>query len=52
MGPAVPLGFVESTFEGWLRGTLREDEGSYPSIRTGKTSPDPFFEAKKRKIDP
>ncbi len=29
---------------------LHEDEVSHQSIRTWKTSPDPFFEYKKRKV--
>ena len=43
---------VESISEEWLRGALYEDEVSHQSIRTWKTSPDPLFEAKKRKLDP
>ena len=45
-------GIVESISEEWLRGALYEDEVSHQSIRTWKTSPDPLFEAKKRKLDP
>ncbi len=49
---AVLRGIVESISEEWLRVILHEDEVSHQSIRTWKTSPDPLFEAKKRKIDP
>ena len=48
---AVQRGLVPSISEEWLRGILREDEVSHPSIRTWKTFPDPQFEEKKGKID-
>ena len=44
-------GLVPPISEEWWRVTLYEDEVSHQSIRTWKTSPDPLFEAKKRKID-
>ena len=49
---AVQRGPVPSISEEWLRVILHENEVSHQSIRTWKTSPDPLFEAKKRKIDP
>ncbi len=48
---AVQRGIVESISEEWLRGILHEEEVSHQSIRTWKTSPDPLFKEKKRKID-
>ena len=48
---AVQRGRVPSISEEWLRVILHEDEVSHQSIRTWKTSPDPRFEEKKRKID-
>ena len=48
---AVQRGLVPSISEEWLRVILHEDEVSHSSIRTWKTSPDPRFEEKKRKID-
>ncbi|MGI0055308.1 MAG: IS630 family transposase [Thermoplasmata archaeon] len=48
---AVQRGIVESISEEWLRVILHEDDVSHQSIRTWKTSPDPLFEEKKRKVD-
>ena len=48
---AVVRGIVPSISEEWLRVILHEDDVSHQSIRTWKTSPDPLFEEKKRKID-
>jgi hypothetical protein len=49
--PAVQRGLVPSISEEWLRVIPREIEVFHQSIRTWKTSPDPLFEEKKRKID-
>jgi transposase len=48
---AVQRGIVTSISEEWLRVILHEDDVSHQSIRTWKSSPDPLFEEKKRKID-
>jgi transposase len=48
---AMKQGIVESISEEWLRVLLHEDEVSHQSIRTWKTSPDPEFAKKKRRIE-
>ena len=48
---AVQRGLVPSISEEWRRVILHEDEVSHQLISTWKTSPDPQFEEKKRRID-
>ena len=47
---AVQRGLVPSISEEWWRAILHEVEVSHQSIRTWKTSPDPLFEYKNRKV--